>query len=186
MIPSGTEISSSLYGAWRLIFVDDEAMAHFNVSIEGFWRSFFAAILALPYFLVVIIWPAPVAEGVTPWEPDPFMAGLAYILSWIIFPMVAAVLARLFELTQNYIGYITAFNWAGALIAQPLLILEVMTHAGVLSADAAAVLQLPIFVFVVWYGWVIARISLGATAWIAAALIFIAKMIDMLLFLVLM
>ncbi|MBN34907.1 MAG: hypothetical protein CMM46_09050 [Rhodospirillaceae bacterium] len=179
MIPSGQEISSSLQGAWQLIFLDPNAMDHFTVTIDGFWRSFFAAVVALPYFLVAIIWPAPAPEGAPLWEPNAVLATLGYILSWIIFPIVAAFVARQFELTQRYIGYIIAFNWSGALVAQPLLVMEFMGHAGLIGANTLGALHMPIFVFVLFYGWAIARIALGASTWLAAGLIFIAKMIDM-------
>ena len=182
MIPSFAEISSSLYGAWRLICLDEKAAQHFNLSMEGFWRSFFAAVISLPYFVVAIRWPPTEAVEGGMEAPDPVLSSLAYLLSWVVFPVVAIVLVRMFELAQGYIGYIIAYNWAGALIAQPLLVLAVIEYAGLIDSNTMSALQMPIFIFVLWYGWIIARRTLGAGPWMACALVFIAKMIDILLF----
>ena len=43
---------------------------------------------------------------------------LAVVLSWTIFPVVAAVLARVMGLGRNYVPYIVANNWAAALTPQ--------------------------------------------------------------------
>ena len=185
MIPSFAEISSSLYGAWRLICLDEDAAKHFNLTTEGFWRSFFAAVVSLPYFAVAILWLPQEAVEAGLEVPDPFLSTLAYVLSWVVFPAVAIVLVRTFELSKGYIGYIIAYNWAGALIAQPLLVLAVIEHAGLIDSNTMGALQMPVFFFVLWYGWIIARRPLDAGPWLAGALVFIAKMIDILLFVVL-
>ena len=43
MIPSLHEIFYGVFGAWRLFRLDPKAMAYFDNSVEGFWKSFFAA-----------------------------------------------------------------------------------------------------------------------------------------------
>lgn len=182
MIPRPAEISSSLYGAWRLICLDEDAAKYFNLTIEGFWRSFFAAVVSLPYFAVAILWLPQEAIDAGLEVPDPVLASLAYALSWVVYPAVAIVLVRIFELSQGYVSYIIAYNWAGALIAQPLLVLAMIEHAGLIDSNTMGALQMPILVFVLWYGWVIARRTLGAGMWMACAMVFIAKMIDILLF----
>ncbi len=176
------EIVSSLYGAWRLLRLDPAAMTYFNVTIGGFFRSFLAAVLSLPYFLLSLLWPASAVEGEMARSAEPVAALAGYALSWIVFPAVAAFLARLFELTRSYVGFIIAFNWANALVAQPLLALQLMVHGGLLSPEVFGMLQLPVVFFVLWYGWAVARIALGASPWLAGALIAIAKMIDVALF----
>jgi hypothetical protein len=164
VIPGFAEISSSLYGAWRLICLDEDAVRYFNLSVEGFWRSFFAAVLSLPYFVLAAIWvPQGDGEAVIS-APDPVLAFLAYVLGWIVFPVAAVFLVRLFNLSQGYVGYIVALNWSGALIAQPLLILTTIEHAGLIDANTMGALQMPILFFVLWYGWIIARRMLGASA----------------------
>ena len=45
LVPLRTEIFHSLYGAFRLLLLDQGGMRWFNVSITGFYRSFLAAVL---------------------------------------------------------------------------------------------------------------------------------------------
>ena len=43
MIPTTREIVFGLYGAWRLAHLDRGGLGYFDASVEGFWKSFFAA-----------------------------------------------------------------------------------------------------------------------------------------------
>ena len=52
MIPGQQEIIRSLTGAWLLAKRDTSALNYFNLSIEGFWRSFSAMVLVLPILIL--------------------------------------------------------------------------------------------------------------------------------------
>ena len=175
MIPPLQEIASSLRAAWRLFLLDGGAVAGFNRSIEGFWRSFFAAAFALPYY-VLLLWE-PYRTG----EVGLFGTVAYFIASWAVFPVVAALLARLLQLGRNYITYIIALNWAGALVPQPLLLLSLAHRAGIVGEDAFGMILLGFFVAFLWYGWAIARLALGAGAVTACGFVILAELIDMLL-----
>ena len=41
------EVSYGLFGAWRLAHLDRRGMEYFDTSIDGFWRSFWAAAWAM-------------------------------------------------------------------------------------------------------------------------------------------
>ena len=55
------EIFEGLYGAWRLLLGDRGAIALFDNSVAGFWKSFFAAIFVVSILLVISIVVAPTA-----------------------------------------------------------------------------------------------------------------------------
>ena len=55
MMPDHEEVLHSLYGAYRLAFLDRSGMSHFNLSVDGFWRSFFAAVLVAPGFALLVV-----------------------------------------------------------------------------------------------------------------------------------
>lgn len=175
MIPPAREIASSLRAAWRLLFLDAEAMAGFNLSLAGFWRSFFAAVFGLPYY-VLVLWE-PHARG------DIALVGAvaAYVSSWILFPVVVALLARILQLGPNYIPYIIAFNWAGALVPQPLLLLWLLHRAGAMDENAYGTVSLILFVVFLWYGWAVARIGLGAGVLTACGFVILSNLLDMLI-----
>ena len=47
-MPDRQEVLSALYGAYRLAWFDVSGMTFLNLTVEGFWRSFFAAVLVAP------------------------------------------------------------------------------------------------------------------------------------------
>ena len=174
MIPPAREIASSLRAAWRLLFLDAGAMAGFNLSLAGFWRSFFAAVLALPYY-VVMLWQ-PHAEGLIGLDA----AVAAYLLGWLLFPLVAAVLSHILRLGSNYFAYIIAFNWAGALVLQPFLLLALLHQGGVIDEGIYNTMSMVLFFVTLWYGWAIARIGLGAGIVTACGFVILSTLLEVL------
>lgn len=179
MIPSRAEIVSSLFGAWRLFRMDPDSMRWFNTSMDGFWRSFFAAIIALPSF--VLAYGSQVAGMES--DPDPAAALLlgiiAYAASWVIFPVLAAFVVRPMGYSHAYVPYIVARNWAGGLVAQAYLVLEILTQVGVFSGESGGMVEIILFVVTLWYGWIVARIALATTATMATALVVLGTGLDL-------
>jgi hypothetical protein len=54
-MPSYAEIQRALQGAWLLARGDTRGMGLFDLSVEGFWRSFAAALLAAPAYVLVLL-----------------------------------------------------------------------------------------------------------------------------------
>ena len=105
------EVVASLYGTWRLARFDRSAIGYFDPSPEGFWRSFFAAVLAAP---------APIAiqllfrAASLPDDLFRYVLGLVvvYAFSWLIWPLAAVYLARVLDRNDALLLYLTAHNWA--------------------------------------------------------------------------
>ena len=49
------EVVAALYGAYRLARFDPSGLALFDATIAGFSRSFFAAVLVAPVYLVLLL-----------------------------------------------------------------------------------------------------------------------------------
>jgi hypothetical protein len=176
VIPARPETASSLRAAARLFVLDGEALKGFNRTIGGFWGSFCAVVFGLPYYIVLVTWPARDGGGL---EVGPL--ALAVVLSWTLFPLIAAVLTRLQGLSGNYITYIIANNWAAALTPQPYLILALGYRMGLIGADLYEALQLVVVVVLLWYGWAVCRVALGASVVVAGGYVILASLIDILL-----
>ena len=97
-MPDREEVLSALYGAYRLAWFDVAGMAHFNLTVDGFWRSFFAAVLVAPAYAILV--GLQVASGEEAIDPGLLLLGesIGYILAWCAFPLVAIVLTRLLGL----------------------------------------------------------------------------------------
>ena len=181
MIPDRAEIVSSFIGAWRLFRMDPDAMRWFNTSMDGFWRSFFAAVLALPSFVFAFAFqfsdmveaPNPIAAVV--------LGAIAYAASWVVFPVIAALVVRPMGYGHHYVPYIVARNWAGALVAQAYLAAEILIFLGIFAGDLGGFIKIILFVVTLWYGFMVARIALSATFSLATAMIVLSTALDVLI-----
>ena len=170
-VPPTAEIFRSVYGAWRLACLDPQAMQLFNRTPEGFWRSFFAAVLVAPLHSALL--SLGYSKINTDVDGSRFVAAeaIAYVMSWVAFPLLMAMVARALDRAPHYIGYVVAYNWAMVLqhlVYVPLLLLSA---SAVLPADVSTFLILIVFVLVLGYVWFIARVALDITGWSAAGIV---------------
>lgn len=130
------EASRSLQAAWGLLRRDPAAPAAFNASVDGVWRSFVAALILAPvYILHFALAGAP--ETAEPIDPIRLwlVRGIGYVIGWFAWPLVAFYLARAYQRGERYLGYVAAYNWS-QLLSVPLI---VGVHALVFAlADAGA------------------------------------------------
>lgn len=169
MIPDQKEIGRSLTGALRLARLDGGGMGSFNLSIEGFWRSFFAAVIVAPGYALLV------AQKLATWpgHVDPALAVLieaaAYVLTWAAFPLAAIFLTLLLGLSRNYVALIVATNWAEVVQFGLFLV------ATVLAAALPPGLREPVLVLaigaILLYEWFVARTALATTGGVAAGIV---------------
>ena len=171
MIPDQQEIVRSLFGAFRLARLDGRGMGYFNLSIEGFWRSFFAAAIVAPGYALLVAqklatWPAAV---------DPAVAVLieaaAYALSWIAFPVAAVFLTTLLGLSRNYVPLIVAANWAEVL--QFAAFLVVMLATVLLPSGVRGPVLVAVIGAILAYEWFVARTALETTGGVAVGIVLV-------------
>ncbi|MFQ5785512.1 MAG: hypothetical protein ACE5H8_11915 [Alphaproteobacteria bacterium] len=176
-MPSLAEVVAAQYGAWRLLRFDPAGMTWFDISIRGFWRSFFAAVPVAPAYAIFIgLDFARRAEPVDlGWAM--LVSTIAYVCGWIAFPVAAIFITRLLGLTDRYVALIVAYNWAS--VPQTLLLLPpVLIEAnGALPAQFASVLTMVVTIFVLLYQWFVTRTALATTALTATGIVFLEVLI---------
>ncbi len=196
-MPTRTEIASGLRGALRLFLFDAQGLGQFDVSINGFWNSFFVAVLVAPlYFgavainhnleqallpLIQMMMPAGQTLTLPSFSTRLTLEAIAYPLDWIAFPLAMIPLARLLKRTATYVPYIIAYNWSQTVTALLQLTPLALYAAGLLGPQSANVGLIPAFFASMVYRWYITRVALGVTASIALALVFIDALISLLL-----
>ncbi len=99
MIPPRAELVASLFGAWCLIKFDPRGLSYFNCSVEGFWRSFFAAIVALPLFVALSSMHAYEIEAGSSGSFGVHL--IRYAVGWVAFPIVMEILVRVLNRTGH-------------------------------------------------------------------------------------
>jgi hypothetical protein len=170
-MPDREEVYRSLYGALRLAFLDPSGLAHFNFSIEGFWRSFFAAVLVAPGFAILIA--QKLLARAEPFDPGwaTLVQLLAYGLSWAAFPLAAVALTRLLGVSQNYVPLIVALNWGAVL--QVVAFLTAVLIGLALPGLLEGLIMLLVTGGILFYQWFITRSALQTSGGIALMLVLI-------------
>ncbi len=90
------ELRWALAGCWRLATGDRGGLACFDRSLDGFWRSFRAAFLSYPLYLVLLMmrvspeqWQAAGGGRIVAIET------IGYVIAWVAFPLVILLGRRL-------------------------------------------------------------------------------------------
>lgn len=154
------EIFEGLYAAWRLLLWDKGAVALLDDSIAGFWKSFFAAVLVLPvYVLLVVLGPIDFESSRS------FLSILIihiefYIIGWVLWPLVMHYGSQALDRDQHFILYIVAYNWTGALRAGLLLAIFLLSALLPISPALAKLIDLIILAALLAYHTFVARTTL--------------------------
>jgi hypothetical protein len=175
MIPDQAEVYRSLYGAYRLARLDPRGMLLFNLTFEGFWRSFFAAVLVAPAYAILIAERLAGREETLDLGRVILVQGGAYVLSWAAFPIAAIVLTRMLGLGSHYSALIIAANWAAVL--QVGVFFAALVVSLVLSNGLGNFLLMVVTFAILFYQWFIFRTALETTGGTALALL----MVDLIL-----
>jgi hypothetical protein len=167
----GQEVSSALYGAWRLARLDPAGLGFFDRSREGLIRSFRAAIFVYPAFLLLLglriedkVWEQSGAGRII------LIETIGYVVSWTAFPLATLRLARFLDRETRWPGFIVAFNWSQVLEYVLVLFCAGLAISGVLPAGVGAGLLHATTIACLLYEWYIARVALdvpGTAATIA-------------------
>jgi hypothetical protein len=154
---SAAEVTRSLYGAWRLACRDPLGLQLFDTSIEGFWRSFYAALVALPAYAVMVGFR--IADEWATVDPLRLFAieTIAYVIGWTAFPLVAFYLTQMLSRASYYPAYIVAYNWANVLQVALYMPVTVLAGSGIVSTGIGAILGLIATGAIVSYQYYIAR-----------------------------
>ncbi len=176
------DVARGVFGAWRLAHFDPQGMTYIDQTLEGFWKSFFAAVIVLPGFLAfkalardtlseelvnVPLWRVVTIEGI------------AYVISWIAFPLVMVIIADLLDRRTRYIGFIVAANWSA------VVQIAVFLPATAIYAATGNTLAFMLFI-VIWsglfvYAWFIAKTALDISGPAAAGIVGLSFVLDILI-----
>ena len=163
------EIINSLVGALYLARQDDRGLARFNLTSDGFWFSFAAILLLLPFYLLAGEIDKQTIDQ--PGTPDSILLAFTLAAQWIAWPIAMIFVARILNLSGYYGRYITVYNWASVIIMAfttlPLLAMGI----GLLGKESAYWLSFMAFLVTLYYRWYITRLTLETGAAIAAALV---------------
>ena len=170
-MPSARDILTALYGTYRLARLDASGMDYFDATPDGFWRSFFAAVLVAPfYFLLLSLRFSGMAETL-PFSRFMAIESIAYVIAWVAFPLLMASLIKNMDREAHYIRFIVAYNWAAVLQNALYLPIAILATSGLLANDPANALGLMALSLILFYTWFITRTALDISAGMAAGIV---------------
>jgi hypothetical protein len=177
-MPEREEIRRSLLGVYRLARLDSSGLGELDVTVDGFWRSFFAIVLVAPaYALLVMLHFQAEPGGDLGWVL--LIESMTYVLSWAIFPLLALAATSILKLGQHYTTLIVAANWAAVL--QVLLFLVAVIVAAQLPTGLGGLIMLVTTIWIIFYQWFLTRAALQTSGGLALALVLLDQLLNTML-----
>ncbi|WP_374444828.1 hypothetical protein [Stella sp.] len=162
-IPSRAEILLALDGAWRLACRDPAGMARFDGSLDQFWKSFFSAVLTLPFFALLIAvrdLPEPPRGGTGVLL---VVEAIAYVASWTAFPLAMFHLTGAIGRRDRYLAFVTAFNWSAPIQVALFLAATGLAALDLLPDGISQGIAFGVTMLVLAYEWFIVRTALAVS-----------------------
>lgn len=173
------EAATGIYGAWRLAKGDRRGLEFFDDTEEAFWRSFYAAAIVAPIYILLIAFrlsEAPVDSG----PVRIFLVeGTNYVCGWVAFPLAMYYLSDAMSRNDQYFRYIIAYNWTNVIVYSVWAIVALISVTGILPQALAAILGVTITLGVLVYRWYIARVGLEVGGGGAALVVVVDVFIEL-------
>src|SRR5258708_8233511 len=154
----------ALAGTLRLARGDPGGLDCFDWSVGGFWRSFRAAILCYPLYLILFTFPVVLGDTpVVEVDAGRFYAveSIHFVMSWVAFPLIVLPIADFFGRGDRFLIFITAYNWCQVPQTMVFAVVAVLGGAGILSGKAMLSVDLILGIGALVYEWYIARVALA-------------------------
>lgn len=176
------ETTRGLYAAWRMFIRDARAADLFENSYAGAVRSYWAALIILPLYLLSVA-----IESTFPSESYFNFATLAEhsgllaaslaefcvftLAFFVVWPLIMDRLAVYLDCEKNFFRYVAAYNWMHV----PYVLVGLAFWAGKLSGFVhdgnSLIISLSMLSLLWTYHWFILRHALGVNGGFAAMLV---------------
>ena len=169
---TSNEVATALYGVWRLAHFDEDGWRHLDDSIDGFWKSFYAAVIVAPAQAIML--SLSMINSETPVEAGALRIAavytIAYVIGWVAFPLVMIGITDLLDRRERYLRYIVGYNWATVIqVAVFLPVAIIIAIAG--PGGLAATLTFAALLAIATYTWFVARTGLDVPGTTAVAMV---------------
>lgn len=172
-------VNRSVDAAFALVMRDRRAWDKFDLTVEGFYRSFAALLLIIPINLIrdliqiQIISVEQIRQGKAALDQtyglgEAIFSTLVLCVDWMIFPLVMVLVLRFLGLAHRYAPLIIAHNWGTIVVYLFSLPPFLLLAADFISYTDFAALYLIMIVFVLYYRFYTAETALDA-GWSVAA-----------------
>lgn len=164
-MPPADYVQRSLHGAWRMMTGRPDGLRQLDLSVDGFWSSFWAIVIALP--VLVASW-VPVANRVS--EADAgFMSRLSYVLRlavvdvgvWVLPLAGLAAVCGYIGIRDRFVHYVVSANWGSAILVWILLpptLIELFFPG---SGELVSLISICLFIVTLVLSWRLTNAAIG-------------------------
>lgn len=178
MIPSQAEIRQALSGALLLAQGQPAGMGAFDLSVEGFWRSFAAPILAAPLYMLLLAEQYARRGLADSLGSVVLVESLSYGLDILCFPLLALLVTWFLGLGRRYVPLVVATNWT---MLPQLALFAVALVIGLAIPPTRQPLMLTALLATFLYQWFVVRVALGTRGGLAASIVILNTLLTLLL-----
>ena len=176
------EMRLALAGTWRLARGDRGGLFCFDRSLDGFWRSFRAAVISYPLYLVLLAMRVSVGE----WQRSGgwrivTVETIGYVIGWVAFPLLMLTVTRWLGRAHRFFDFMVPYNWCQLPQSALFVLVGVVSAGGVLSTQASEVMDMAAAIATLLYEWFIARIALGTTGLVAVFVVLLDLVLGVLI-----
>lgn len=171
-LPGGAEIAAALCGLAAVLRGDPAAPSWYDLSADGFWRSFWPPLIATAAYLLLLEPSAiEISSALTGTEHDRIsymlMQAGQFLLAWFAYLAVILALCRAFQLTGRYAVFVTLYNWANGITTAVSVPVLAASQWGLLPAGTLGGWNFTLLIVWLYVVAQIARLALGAPALVA-------------------
>ena len=160
-----------------------EAMEHFDLSSDGFWKSFWAIAAMAPAFFLWAFFnmygqTVEIQEGVK--ISYPLLSEAIFFL--IALPFTAFVMVyftKYMKISDRYASMVIAYNWTSAIVYLIMAVATVILLSGIIGTQVSSIILLLLRVYFGFYVfWLIFKTSLQISGFLAFGVLLFVKLLD--------
>ena len=173
MLPTAPQIAAAVYGAWRLLRFDAAGVHLFESGPLAFWQSFFAAVIVLPGYAVLVGLHLAATPPAADWVSTGLLHALTYVITWTAFPVAAYYLSTSLNCRDRWMDFVIALNWSKVWQMAIYLPLALIAASGLAGQAGGGFFSLVGLVATLVYQWFVTRTALQIAGPAAASLTFV-------------
>ncbi len=149
---SVAEIIKNLIGATHIFLRNEKCLGFFTIDLRAFWQSFWCAVILLPIYLIMVFTNRYFSESMNASAYDNVFRLLsveiiAYIISWVLWPVAMLYVVKMIDRKNNYFSYIILYNWSAAPMLALGFIVTILEYMNIFSLELIAAISIG---FLIW------------------------------------
>ena len=136
------EVALSISGAFQFARFDRAAVQYFENTSDAFWKSFYAAAMALPAYALLVLLNCAEKPVAASGLRILVVETSSFVIAWVIFPLIMIALTDTLNRFDRYYRFMTAWNWAIVLQVFLFLAVSALVASGTVPGQLAGFVSL--------------------------------------------